>query len=186
MAIFKFVNESYPDKADMRRLIDYCNKKAVFVHSNNMAVYSANIIYSQFLYCKKYFFKEEGCQLLHFVLSFDGYWERWVSWQTAEECAVHLCDLFEGYQTAAFVHPKKGQLHIHFLVNTVSFLTGNRFHLNTNTLTELTKEAALWLYLEHIALLSVSYISETGALRFGRHDEDSLYLNKPGCNMGFY
>lgn len=139
------------------------------------------------MYYKKYYFKEEGDQFLHFVLSFDsGRWERWVSVQTAGQCAVHLCDLFDGHQTVAFVHPKKGQPHVHFLVNTVSFETGKRFHINSKIIWHLMKEAAEWLSVEHIALMSVSYFDEAGRFRLGCHDEDSVYLDSPFYDMGFY
>jgi len=173
MAVFKFINEVYYNKSDMWRLIEYCRKQACYVWSPNLPVYSTKIIYNQFLYYKKYYFKEEGDQLLHFVLSFDSsYWERWVSTDTAKNCAMHICYLFENFQSAAFIHPKKGQLHIHFLINTVSFVTGNRFHINSKILWDLMMEAAVWLSQENIALLSVSYFDRDGKFRLGKHDED--------------
>lgn len=84
------------------------------------------------------------------------------------------------------MHPKKGQLHVHFLVNTVSFETGKRFHINSKILYDLMKEAAVWLSLEHIALMSVSYFDREGKFRPGCHDEESLYLDSPFCDMDFY
>ena len=187
MAVFKFINERYDYKSDMWRLIEYCKKQACSVWSPNMLVYSTKVIYDQFLYYKKYYYKNEGDQLLHFVLSFDsGYWERWVSIQTAIQCAKHLCDLFEGFQSVAFLHPKKGQLHVHFLINTVSFVTGNRFHINSKILWDLRKAAAEWLSLENIALLSVSYFDKDGKFRLGKHDGDSLYLNSSLYDKGLY
>ncbi len=187
MAIFKFINEKYESESDMQNLIQYCQKPAVCIYSPNMLTYSTQIIYDQFGYYKKFYFKEEGNQLIHCVLSFDsGYWERWASWQTAEWCAVRICDLFEGFQSVAFVHPKKGQIHVHFLINTVSFVTGKRFHIGREEFWDFMKEAALWLSQEHIALFPVSYFNEKGKFCLGNHDEDSLYLDSPFYSKGLY
>ena len=184
MAFFKFVTEEYKSKSDMWNVIHYCQRQAKFVYSPNMLTYSLQIIYDQFGYYKKFYFKEEGNQLIHCVLSFDSsHWERWVLWQTVELCAMRICALFEGYQTVAFGHPKKGQLHVHFLINTVSFATGKRFHINREEFRDFMKEAAFWLSLEHIALLSVSYFNEEGKFQLGSHDEDSLYLDSPLNNQ---
>lgn len=137
MAVFKFINEEYEYQSDMWRVIRYCREKACFIYSSNTLVYSNNIIYYQFLHYKRYYFKEEGDLLLHFVLSFDSRcWERWVSVQIAEQCAMHICGLFEGFQS--------------------------------------------------VALLYFSYYNEEGKFCLGCHDEDSLYMNSPFYNNGFY
>lgn len=56
-------------------------------------------------------------------------------WETAMSCANQYYEM--GYQVIFAIHHAKGNchggnkgVHIHFVVNTISFLTGNKWHTN--------------------------------------------------------
>lgn len=56
-------------------------------------------------------------------------------WETAMSCANQYYEM--GYQVIFAIHHTKGNcyggnkgIHIHFVVNTISFLTGNKWHTN--------------------------------------------------------
>ena len=88
---------------------------------------SANTL-QQFQAVKKYFKKLNGRQVYHYILSFPQ------SVSAPEE--VYQIGLetvrtfFAGYQTIFSVHEDTDNLHIHIMLNSVSFLDGKKWHIN--------------------------------------------------------
>ena len=78
---------------------------------------------------KKLWLKEDGCQLLHFILAFNP-WEseRIKSAGELMPFAYDVCSCFaDDYQIVFGIHcGRTGLWHIHFVVNSVSFTTGER------------------------------------------------------------
>lgn len=127
MPIFKSIKPG----ASLKNIIDYVSKEFKQSQDTN-AIRGINvadnpdIAKTQMLYTKKEFGKEEGRQYQHYVLSFSAddeltpqeainYAER-----HAKEC---FGDRFEVF-LAAHQNSNGGKLHVHYIVNSVSFLDG--------------------------------------------------------------
>lgn len=77
---------------------------------------------------KRYWHKEEGSQGFHYVVSFPP--EADVSMETIHEVAQEFCDrlLGENYYYVYAIHDDKPHLHIHVTFDSVSRLTGLKYH----------------------------------------------------------
>ena len=85
-------------------------------------------VYESMLENKKYWHKEDGSQGFHYVISFPP--EADVPRQTAHEIAQEFCDrlLGENYYYVYAIHDDKPHLHIHVTFDSVSRLTGVKYH----------------------------------------------------------
>jgi Relaxase/Mobilisation nuclease domain. len=92
-----------------------------------------------FLNTKEDFNQCEGQQLKHLLIDFD----RKINRKTAEEYAVKIAKYaFDNYQSFYGVHYNNKRTHIHFAVNTVSYIDGNCL-INTNDILYKMKEYIL-------------------------------------------
>ena len=85
-------------------------------------------VYGTMVENKRYWHKEEGSQGFHYVISFPP--EAYVSMQTAHEVAQEFCDrlLGENYYYVYAIHDDKPHLHVHVTFDSVSRLTGLKYH----------------------------------------------------------
>lgn len=76
---------------------------------------------------KRYFKKTDGRQMYHYVLSFD---ETLKDPKKVYEVGLEIMDgFFDEYQTVFAVHENTNNLHIHFVFNSVSYVTGKKWCL---------------------------------------------------------
>jgi len=72
------------------------------------------------------FGKSDGSQLRHYILAFSE--EELYNLQTVHAIAQHIAVCIgQEYQVVYAVHEDKSYLHIHMIVNTVSFVDGHRW-----------------------------------------------------------
>ena len=85
-------------------------------------------VYETMVENKRYWHKEDGSQGFHYVISFPP--EADVSIQTAHEVAQEFCSelLGENYYYVYAIHDDKPHLHIHVTFDSVSRLTGLKYH----------------------------------------------------------
>ena len=85
-------------------------------------------VYESMMENKKYWHKEEGSQGFHYVVSFPP--DAGLSIETAHEIAQEFCDrlLGENYYYVYAIHDDKNHLHIHVTFDSVSRLTGLKYH----------------------------------------------------------
>lgn len=76
---------------------------------------------------KCYYGKEDKVQMHHFILSFGEIKEPCEVWEVGREI---MDKFFYGYQVVFGVHEDTEHLHIHFAVNSVSMLTGKKWHMD--------------------------------------------------------
>lgn len=76
---------------------------------------------------KKYFRKLTGRQMYHYILSFSS--DITNPWEVYEIGLEVTNTFFEGYQTMFAVHENTDNLHIHIILNSVSFISGKKWHL---------------------------------------------------------
>ena len=127
MPCLKIVPESYVNADALERLIH----GYIFFKSRSyggLAVDPAHAA-EQMKLVKQLWYKENGSQLLHFILAFNP-WEseRIKSAGELMPLAYEVCGYFAiDFQVIFGIHfGKTGLWHIHFVVNSVSFATGER------------------------------------------------------------
>lgn len=132
MACLIFVEKSYRDPRSVKNTINYATKKQG-VQVNYFGGYSVDdrnprqMIY-QFNAVKNAFYKskENHRQVRHFILSF-GEKDKVSSYEAyliAHEVASYYSNQF---QIVYGVHENTENLHIHFILNTVSYMDGHLF-----------------------------------------------------------
>lgn len=78
-------------------------------------------------YVKARYGKSDKVQMHHFILSFGNISDV----EEVYNVGIEIMDeMFYGYQVAFGVHEDTEHLHIHFAVNSVSMLTGKKWHKN--------------------------------------------------------
>lgn len=85
--------------------------------------------YKQMKSVKKYFKKLSGRQVWHYVLSFPfspSNENILIAYEIGLEI-INTC--FKNYQSIFAVHENTDNLHIHFLINSVSYIDGRKWHL---------------------------------------------------------
>lgn len=98
---------------------------------------SVDEIYSEFLRVKQLFNKDGGRQYMHAVQSF---MPREVDANVAHEIGKKLgAELWEGFQVVVVTHTDKEHIHNHFLINSVSYDSGNKLHWKKSDLARAKK-----------------------------------------------
>ena len=90
-------------------------------------------VYGSFLNIKNEYGKEEGRQYFHTVISFPK--NEKISPEQALDFGIEFAaKQYAGYQCAMAVHTDKDHLHVHFIINSVSYNDGKKFDLNRKKL----------------------------------------------------
>ncbi|MDD6064986.1 MAG: relaxase/mobilization nuclease domain-containing protein [Firmicutes bacterium] len=179
MALFKQINETYRTEKDLKNLIYYITLKANYWDTYGLPKFPQDVILAQFMYYKRYYYKTEGNQALHFCLSFDtAKYESWINAGKVRDIIHVVLWMFEGFQVVYGIHLEPTHYHVHFCVNTISYVDGKRFRCNT---VWMENQIAYWLKTEGIAVEGVNYIDESGRFRkYNKLNEPAyLYLNQP-------
>lgn len=126
----------YKNMNSIKNLIKYIltekesGKHVRFFGGTGVEYYSFEKSYKQMKAVKRYFKKLDGIQVWHYVLSFpvppseENVYE-------AYEIACDVLDVcFSGYQTIFGIHENEENLHIHFMINSVSYIDGKKWHLD--------------------------------------------------------
>ena len=127
MPCLKIVPESYVNSDALDCLVH----KYIYPKSHTIGDLSVDSAHAaeQMKLVKQLWYKENGSQLLHFILAFSP-WEseRIKSAGELMPFAYDVCSCFaDDYQIVFGIHcGKTGLWHIHFVVNSVSFATGER------------------------------------------------------------
>lgn len=122
-------NETYPTKRDLYNLINY----AIGDHclcgmfgATGMMIGNLRDMYQAMINLKKEFCKTTGRQALHIVVSIEKKDSLWVTPQMALELgyALAVSKELQGTQTVFGIHDNTDKLHIHMVVNSVSYERG--------------------------------------------------------------
>ena len=127
MPIVKFKKEGYKTKVDMMNLISYIAERADVVSGFGINTYTVESVYCSFEYVKRYWHKaEEGRrQVRHLIVIFD---DSEMSLDTVSDLAWKIGALYGNrYQVFYGVHTDKEFPHIHYAINTVSYVDGLMF-----------------------------------------------------------
>lgn len=147
MSLLKYINKPYEDKFDLHDQINYCLGKTenVIYDYASFGVNHLNkeTICNSMIHTKKLFNKEEGKQFYHFIISIHP--KRKISLENKLTYASFILNDLglkiekTGFQCLGIIHVgiienlfNKGiinyeeNVHIHFVVNSVSFIDGHK------------------------------------------------------------
>lgn len=136
MAIFKAVNVKVGRNANLKGIINYVlqPKKTEEQLTTGFCCDVPKAL-DTFMDTKQCFGKLKGRQYYHFVQSFPP--NENITAQQAHEAAVKFaekCKKFWGFEMIIGTHKDRDHLHTHFLINSVSFIDGHKFHISKKEL----------------------------------------------------
>lgn len=138
MAILKIVNRrnGKSKRSHLAGVIKYVLKTE---KTEEKLIYGQNLeperAYQMMMETKDLFNKRKGMDYFHFVLSYPP--NEKITPEQALEQAKELLERtkkFRGYETLVAVHRDKKHIHVHFIVNSVNFVDGRKFHLSRKEL----------------------------------------------------
>lgn len=92
-----------------------------------------NSVYGSFLDVKKEWDKDDKRMYAHTVISFPP--NEAITPEQALEFGIRFAEkTYDGYQVAVAVHLDKEHTHIHFVINSVSYVDGKKFQMSRNDL----------------------------------------------------
>lgn len=141
MAIFKAVNlrVGKRKRSNLAGIIKYVLKtektEEKLVYGQNLEIPRA---YEMMMETKETFGKKKGREYYHYVMSYPPN-EKITPEQALEQAKEFLerTKKFRGFETLVAVHKDRKHVHVHFVVNSVNFATGKKFHLSRNELAKL-------------------------------------------------
>ena len=86
-------------------------------------------VYHEFINTKLYHGKDSGRMYYHMVQSFPKGED--VPPKIAHEMAVRLAEHFKDYEVLICIHTDRDHIHSHFIINSVAFDSGRKFHIST-------------------------------------------------------
>ena len=117
------VRNDYPDSASLMRVIDYVQRSQM---GGGYAIDPA-FAFPQMMLVKKAFHKTRGLQLKHFVISFTNNEVGVLDFDDLLNLGFQIGILFQEYQMIYNIHLDSEHVHLHFIMNTVSFLDGHKY-----------------------------------------------------------
>jgi len=145
MSVFKAVNGKYNTKGDLKRLLCYavnpehCTQN--IVGAQGLLLGDGMSMYQQMWKVKEYFHKEDKRQALHYILSFSKEEEKYIEPEEALRIGYEVAHYFQRWQVVFGVHTNTEHLHIHFVVNCVSYEDGKCISIGIMQLQEIQSYA---------------------------------------------
>lgn len=123
MPVIILIQNEYPDKGSLSRVLNYV------LRSDLIGGYGVNPDYAlkQMCLVKRAFHKEDGVQLKHFIISFSAYELSQIGFDEILELGFQIGQLFQEYQMVYAIHLDTNHVHLHMVMNTVSFMTGRKY-----------------------------------------------------------
>lgn len=131
MDIIKVIPESYMKQMDLSNTIRYVTnneKTRGFIGGWGVTPYNPEQMIYQMTMVKKCYGREQSGwrQLKHIIASFKKEWN--VSPNLALMIAYEIAEYYAGaYQICFGIHQNTDNIHIHFILNTVSYIDGKLF-----------------------------------------------------------
>lgn len=144
MAIVKFIPRKQPQTgAGLRAVLSYCGRSSKTEYEGRRLVSGVNCLpasaYSEFMSTKLTYGKADGRLFYHLLQSFAE--DERVTPATAHEIALKLAAHFEGYETLVYTHTDRGHIHSHFIINSVSYETGYKYHADREEIARIREKS---------------------------------------------
>lgn len=120
-------------RASMSAVMNYAMKTEKTLYEGDRLVSGLNCspetIYHEFINTKLFHGKDSGRMYYHMVQSFPKGED--VPPKIAHEMAVKLAEYFKDYEVLICTHTDRDHIHSHFIINSVAFDSGRKFHIST-------------------------------------------------------
>lgn len=117
------VRNSYPDLGSVQRLLNYVLRTSFY---GGYAI-DPEQAYDQMRLVKEAYHKTEGVQLKHFLLTFSHEEMMHLDFKDLLELGFQVGKVLERYQIVYCIHLDSDYIHMHFVMNTVSFEDGKKY-----------------------------------------------------------
>lgn len=117
------VRNSYPDLESVQRLLNYVLRTSFY---GGYAI-DPEQAYDQMRLVKEAYHKTEGVQLKHFLLTFSHEEMMHLDFKDLLELGFQVGKVLERYQIVYCIHLDSDYIHMHFVMNTVSFEDGKKY-----------------------------------------------------------
>lgn len=117
------VRNSYLDLGSVQRLLNYVLRTSFY---GGYAIDSEQA-YDQMRLVKEAYHKTEGVQLKHFLLTFSHEEMMHLDFKDLLELGFQVGKVLERYQIVYCIHLDSDYIHMHFVMNTVSFEDGKKY-----------------------------------------------------------
>ena len=137
MAIVKIINSPRSQSVSgLRGVIAYCCRDAKTNHEGQRLVSGINcvpqIALQEFMNTKHLHNQNSGRMYYHMVQSFPP--EENITPEVAHEIALKLAESIPGFEIVVATHRDAHHVHSHFVINSVSFETGKKYHSDPESL----------------------------------------------------
>lgn len=133
MPIFKAINKQYTSNRDLKNLVSYAVRKDKCFNKNygaqGIIKGTAEEMYQQMMGVKRYFQKTSGRQAMHYMLSFDINENAYIGICEAMEIGYRFAEYLQGFQVVFGIHTDTDDLHMHFIINSVSYINGKKINM---------------------------------------------------------
>lgn len=117
------VRNSYPDLESVQRLLNYVLRTSFY---GGYAI-DPEQAYDQMRLVKEAYHKTEGVQLKHFLITFSHEEMMHLDFKDLLELGFQVGKVLERYQIVYCIHLDSDYIHMHFVMNTVSFEDGKKY-----------------------------------------------------------
>ena len=131
MAIVKFITSKCSMSYIFKYVMDNEKTEDKLISGVNCSPESA---FEEFTYVKERFGKTDGRQYYHIIQSFSP--DDDVTPEMAHKIALKFAECFPGFQIPIATHTNKEHIHTHFVMNSVNFETGKKFHQSEKEMEE--------------------------------------------------
>ena len=130
MAVVKMINNKSQSIQGLLCVIAYACKDAKTNHDGQQLISGVNCVpslaFDEFMTTKRLYKQDGGRMFYHMVQSFSP--EENITPEVAHEIACKLADAIPGFEIVVATHCDADHVHSHFVINSVSFETGKKYH----------------------------------------------------------
>ena len=142
MPIIHFINNKTQTAGGMKNVLNYVSRKEKTVSEDKRFVTGINCApetaLDEMTATKNLYHKPDGRLYYHLVQSFPSGYE--IEPELAHKIAVELAEkAFNKYEVVVATHIDREHVHSHFVINSVSFEDGKKYHSNKESIEQLMK-----------------------------------------------
>lgn len=130
MAVVKMINNKSQSIQGLLCVMAYACKDAKTNHGGQQLITGINCVptlaFDEFMTTKRLYNQDSGRMFYHMVQSFSP--EENITSEVAHEIACKLADAIPGFEIVVATHCDADHVHSHFVINSVNFETGMKYH----------------------------------------------------------
>lgn len=117
------IRNDYLDKRSLSRVLNYVLRADLI---GGYAI-DPSCAFKQMRFVKKAFYKEKGVELKHFIIAFTFGELCRIDFDEIMSLGFWVGQFFNEYQMAYAIHTDTAHVHLHVVMNTVSFIDGRKY-----------------------------------------------------------